>query len=90
MTKQVEFWFDFVSPMSYIAYHRLPGLVERTGASVVFRPMLLGGVFQETGNAPPSSMMPTASGMTVRRLSVRRLTSPPCAAQRSGTARRGR
>ena len=56
MTKQVEFWFDFVSPMSYIAYHRLPGLAERTGASVTFRPMLLGGVMQETGNAPPGAV----------------------------------
>ena len=56
MAQQVEFWFDFVSPMSYIAYHRLPGLIERTGAAVAFRPMLLGGVMKETGNAAPAAV----------------------------------
>lgn len=54
MTKQVEFWFDFVSPMSHIAHYRLPELRERTGAEIAFRPMLLGGVMKETGNAPPA------------------------------------
>ncbi len=53
MARQVEFWFDFVSPMSHIAYFRLPELCDRTGAEIVFKPMLLGGVMKETGNAPP-------------------------------------
>lgn len=53
MARQIEFWFDFVSPMSHIAYYRLPELRDRTGAEIVFRPMLLGGVMKETGNAPP-------------------------------------
>jgi len=50
----VEFYFDYGSPFSYIAYHRLPEVLRRTGARVQPRIMLLGGVFQLTGNASPA------------------------------------
>jgi 2-hydroxychromene-2-carboxylate isomerase len=53
MPRSVEFFFDFGSPTSYLAYTQLPGLVERTGAEVIYRPMLLGGVFKATGNQSP-------------------------------------
>ena len=49
----VEFFFDYGSPYSYLADTRLAGLAERTGATVVYRPMLLGGVFKATGNQSP-------------------------------------
>ncbi len=49
----VEFFFDYGSPYSYLADTRLAGLAVRTGASVVYRPMLLGGVFKATGNQSP-------------------------------------
>ncbi len=49
----VEFFFDDGSPYSYLADTRLAGLAERTGAEIVYRPMLLGGVFKATGNASP-------------------------------------
>ena len=41
----LEFFFDCSSPWTYLAFARLPGLLERTGASVVWRPILVGGVF---------------------------------------------
>ena len=53
MTKTVEFYFDFGSPNAYLAYKRLPAILERTGAEVAWRPMLLGGVFKATGNQSP-------------------------------------
>ena len=53
MAKELEFFFDYGSPFSYLADTQLKGLAERTGARVVCRPMLLGGVFKETGNASP-------------------------------------
>jgi 2-hydroxychromene-2-carboxylate isomerase len=56
MTKTVEFYFDFGSPNAYLAYKRLPAIVERTGAGLVYRPMLLGGVFKETGNQSPVAL----------------------------------
>ncbi|MFV3307047.1 2-hydroxychromene-2-carboxylate isomerase [Pseudomonas sp. NY15181] len=53
MTKNVEFYFDFGSPTSYLAYTQLPKICAETGAELVYRPVLLGGVFQATGNASP-------------------------------------
>ncbi|MCJ1880712.1 MULTISPECIES: 2-hydroxychromene-2-carboxylate isomerase [Pseudomonas] len=53
MSKSVEFYFDFGSPTSYLAYTQLPGICAESGAELVYRPVLLGGVFQATGNASP-------------------------------------
>jgi 2-hydroxychromene-2-carboxylate isomerase len=50
---RVEFFYDYGSPYSYIADTRLSGLAARTGAEVIYRPMLLGGVFKATGNRSP-------------------------------------
>ena len=56
MAKTVDFYFDFGSPAAYLAYTQLPKLAAETGATVVMKPMLLGGVFQATGNRPPISV----------------------------------
>lgn len=53
MAKQVDFYFDYGSPTSYLAYTQMPGLAQRTGASVNYKPILLGGIFQATGNRSP-------------------------------------
>ena len=53
MSKTVEFYFDFGSPYSYLAYKALPGIAAAQGAQIVWRPMLLGGVFKATGNHSP-------------------------------------
>ena len=53
MSKSVEFYFDFGSPTTYLAWTQLPAICTETGATLVYRPMLLGGVFQATGNASP-------------------------------------
>lgn len=53
MSKSVEFYFDFGSPTTYLAWTQLPAICTATGATLVYRPMLLGGVFQATGNASP-------------------------------------
>ena len=54
--KQVEFFFDVGSPYSYLAYHQLPKIAAAAGAAIVWRPMLLGGVFQATGNSSPAAI----------------------------------
>ncbi|MBB1631032.1 2-hydroxychromene-2-carboxylate isomerase [Cupriavidus sp. UME77] len=56
MSKQVEFYFDFGSPYSYLAYKELPRVAQRTGAQIVWRPILLGGVFKATGNHSPAEI----------------------------------
>ena len=53
MSRTLEFFFDYGSPYSYLADTQLAGLVERTGAELVYRPMLLGAVFKATGNQSP-------------------------------------
>lgn len=51
MTARVEFFFDLSSPWTCLAFHNLPGLLERTGATAVFRPILVGGVFNAVNPA---------------------------------------
>ncbi|WP_339487032.1 2-hydroxychromene-2-carboxylate isomerase [Pseudomonas sp. EL_65y_Pfl2_R95] len=53
MSKQVEFFFDFGSPTSYLAWTQLPQIAANAGAQISWRPMLLGGVFKATGNSSP-------------------------------------
>jgi 2-hydroxychromene-2-carboxylate isomerase len=54
MPRIVEFYFDYGSPFSYIAHTRLPDMLRRTGGEAQYRIMLLGGVFQLTGNSSPA------------------------------------
>ena len=56
MSKEVEFYFDVGSPASYLAWTQLPKLCETLGARLIYKPMLLGGVFQATGNASPAAV----------------------------------
>jgi 2-hydroxychromene-2-carboxylate isomerase len=51
--KQLEFFFDFGSPTAYLAYTQLPKIARECGAEILWRPMLLGGVFKATGNQSP-------------------------------------
>ena len=54
MAKMAEFYFDVGSPASYLAWTQLPALCQQAGATLVYKPMLLGAVFQATGNASPA------------------------------------
>jgi 2-hydroxychromene-2-carboxylate isomerase len=53
MAKQVEFFFDYGSPFSYLADTQLPNLIKKTGAKIIYQPILLGGIFKATGNSSP-------------------------------------
>ena len=56
MSKTVEFYFDVGSPAAYIAWTQLPRLCAAAGARIDYKPMLLGGVFQATGNHSPTTV----------------------------------
>ena len=56
MSQAVEFFFDVGSPTAYLAWTQLPALCAKAGARLIYRPMLLGGVFQATGNASPAAV----------------------------------
>ena len=52
--KKVELFFDLSSPYSYLAATQMKPLVERTGAAVAWRPMVLGALFKTVGNDMPA------------------------------------
>jgi 2-hydroxychromene-2-carboxylate isomerase len=51
MSGSVEFFFDFGSPAAYLAATQIETVAGN--AQVIWRPMLLGGVFKATGNTSP-------------------------------------
>ena len=51
--KSVEFYFDLGSPYSYLAYYHLLQMAEQQEIQIVYKPILLGGVFKATGNRSP-------------------------------------
>ncbi|MCD6079305.1 MAG: 2-hydroxychromene-2-carboxylate isomerase-like protein [Ramlibacter sp.] len=56
MSKAVEFYFDVGSPAAYIAWTQMAKLAQETNAEIQYRPFLLGGVFQATGNRSPTEV----------------------------------
>jgi 2-hydroxychromene-2-carboxylate isomerase len=55
-SKTLEFFFDFGSPTTGLAQTPLPRIAREAGATLVYRPMRLGGVFKANGNASPVSV----------------------------------
>jgi 2-hydroxychromene-2-carboxylate isomerase len=56
MARTLEFYYDYGSPYSYLADTQVEAIARRAGASLVRKPMLLGGVFKATGNASPMTV----------------------------------
>jgi 2-hydroxychromene-2-carboxylate isomerase len=54
MSRTLEFFFDYVSPYTYLANSQLAAL----DAEVIYRPMLLGALMQSVGNQPPARLAP--------------------------------
>jgi 2-hydroxychromene-2-carboxylate isomerase len=50
---EVEFWFDFASPYSYLSVMRIEDEARRHGVRIVWKPFLLGPIFRELGFAQP-------------------------------------
>jgi 2-hydroxychromene-2-carboxylate isomerase len=58
MSKTLDFYFDFVSPASYLAFTQLPALAARYNAQIQWRPVLLGGIFRSVNNQSPLNVAP--------------------------------
>lgn len=54
MAKTVEILFDVGSPTAYLAWTQLPALLAETGADAIYTPILLGALFNASGNASPT------------------------------------
>lgn len=55
MTKTIEFYFDLSSPWTCLAFHNIQPILKETGASIVWRPFLVGGVHNAVNQAYPES-----------------------------------
>lgn len=49
MAHTLEIYWDFSSPFAYLGATQAKALAERTGATLIWRPMLLGGLFKAIG-----------------------------------------
>lgn len=57
--RTLDFWFDYSCPYAYLASTQVEALAARTEARLVYRPMLLGGVFAAHGT--PQKLFATLS-----------------------------
>jgi 2-hydroxychromene-2-carboxylate isomerase len=48
---KLEFFFDCSSPWTYLAFTRVQPLAAETGAELVWRPILVGGVFNQVNGS---------------------------------------
>ena len=58
----IEFYYDFGSPKSYFVHKLLPGIAEKYKVTMVWKPILLGGVFKLTNNQSPMEMFKDVQG----------------------------
>ena len=54
MSKTVDFYYDYISIASYLAWTQLDKICAKTGASVNYKPIFLGGLFKASGNTSPA------------------------------------
>ena len=54
MIKNLDFYFDFISPYSYLAYKRLNSLNKDNKININYKPILLGGLHNLGKITPPA------------------------------------
>ena len=54
MIKSLEFYFDFISPYSFLAYKKLISLNNKNKIKVIYKPLLLGGLHKLGGITAPA------------------------------------
>jgi len=62
---EVDFYFDFSSPYSYLAAESIDDMAARHGHQVNWRPMMLGVIFKATGSAPLTEQHPWRASYAV-------------------------
>jgi 2-hydroxychromene-2-carboxylate isomerase len=56
--KRIDFWFDVVSPFAYLAFERLPQVLQGCSYAVEYRPVLFAGLLQHWGQKGPAEIEP--------------------------------
>ena len=54
MTKSIDFYFDFISPYSYLAYKKLKKINLDNKININYKPILLGGLHKLSGITAPA------------------------------------
>ena len=54
MTKFLDFYFDFISPYSYLAHKKISSLNEKKLININYKPVLLGGLHKLGGITAPA------------------------------------
>ena len=54
MTKSIDFYFDFISPYSFLAFKKLKSLNEDNKVNITYKPILLGGLHKLGGITAPA------------------------------------
>ena len=56
--KQIDFYFDVISPFACIAFARLPQALEGLSVSIAYRPVLFAGLLGHWGQKGPAEIEP--------------------------------
>jgi 2-hydroxychromene-2-carboxylate isomerase len=56
--KRLVFWFDPISPFAYLAFERLPQLLEGVSYDVSYRPILFAALLKAWGQKGPAEIEP--------------------------------
>lgn len=56
--KRITFWFDPISPFAYLAFERLPQVLQGISHVVEYRPLLFGALLAHHGHKGPAEIEP--------------------------------
>ena len=56
--KQIDFYFDVISPYAYLAFEKLPQALEGLSYSVRYKPVVFGAILQHFGQLGPAEIAP--------------------------------
>ena len=63
MIKEIDFYFDIISPYSYLAYKRIVSLIKKNNINFSYKPVLIGGLHNLQGITAPAFIKPKLKNM---------------------------
>ena len=63
MSKSIDFYFDFISPYSFLAHKRIRKIEKIENIKFIYKPILLGGLHSLIGITAPAFINPKAKFM---------------------------
>ena len=68
MKKQIDFYFDVVSPYSYVASTLIEDVAQRNNTELQWKPFLLGGVFKAVESVSAPGLVPVKKPYLIKDL----------------------